>query len=237
MAKKRIAKQFKPHEYKWDFDATSLTQETTPLCPVGRTTPVVWYSQIAWMKIQYLVQSANKEVGWFGLVETYEEGYLIEDVYVPKQTVTGAETDITPEDLTAFFLDLDAEGIDTSRLFYWGHSHVNMGVGPSGQDEEQIDEYLENNPIFIRGIYNKLGQAKVDIFDTNAGVVYQCVPNSLDIADDVVTEIDLLLEQNVSERTFLPGKIITPQRAIPGSYVNNYGMTHNELWEGLDDEI
>ena len=196
-----------------DFSATETRATITPLLRAGQkpkyVAPQVVYTTKAWQTIQYLVTKCPVEIGWLGLVEhiASHNMFLINEIFVPKQEVSGATTEIEADAITALALKLLDEGVDTSQLYYWGHSHVNMGVSPSGQDERQLDEYLAHCPVFIRGIYNKKGDAKVDVFDTAAGVVYQCVEHNPEhdlLPESLVRELDATMKANVIERRFLP---------------------------------
>lgn len=196
---------------KFQFSATSTEPKTTPLVARGHkapSAPTVYYAQKAWDKIWHIIEACEKEVGWLGLVESLEDGsYLITDVFVPPQTVSSVETDISADALAQFALDLLDEGADTSQLFYWGHSHVDMAVIPSGQDEDQVDEFLEHQPVIIRGIYNKAGLSKVDVFDATAGVVHQCVGDYIytpGLSNDETAELNKTLRDNITERTYTP---------------------------------
>ena len=140
--------------------------------------PIVFFSDFAWAQLWNIVDICEKEVGWFGLVEELEGGnYMIEELFVPEQEVSGTTTDIEPEDLAKLVEQLESEGKDSSKLRYWGHSHVNMDVRPSGTDEDQIEEYLDHCEWFIRGIHNKKRSSKVDVYNVEAGLVHQCVEN------------------------------------------------------------
>lgn len=193
----------KSRQKRWSFASTGQTATITPIVPVELTPPTVYYTPEAYAVIQLAVAHCSKEVGWWGMVEKMEDGYLISDIYIPEQTVTGAETDIDSDAMAALALQLMESNRDPSKLCYWGHSHVNMGVSPSGQDEAQVEEYLDNMPLIIRGIYNKKGEAKVDVYDRERGVVFQCVPTQLYVMDPTTeaTWLDLL-KTNVKERTY-----------------------------------
>jgi len=165
-------------EPKFKVKATSLTSQTSIILPrTVSQAPVVLYTPVAWFKIQKAIMMCPDEVGWLGLVEENEEEreYLVTDIFVPSQVVSGTETDIAEDAMSELACTLESP----EKLRYWGHSHVNMGVGPSVQDEEQTAEYLEHVDYFIRGIYNKKGASKVDVFDMKNEVQYQCVKNEL----------------------------------------------------------
>ncbi|MGD9382357.1 MAG: hypothetical protein PVI03_07925 [Candidatus Thorarchaeota archaeon] len=187
---------------KFTVQAGSLTAKTSPILPVEAThTPTVFYTPKAWTKIRRAVDKCTKEVGWLGIVERQGDDYLIEDIFIPKQTVSHTETDIDAEDMVDLVMSLE----EPDKLLYWGHSHVNMGVSPSGQDEQQTAEYLEHADFFIRGIYNKKGEAKVDVFDMKLGLVFQKV--STKILYNALTEeeekaFEAELNKNVIERTY-----------------------------------
>jgi hypothetical protein len=181
-------------------------------------TPNVFYTPDVWSTIRYLVDKARKEIGWLGLVDTLPNGdYLITDIYVPEQTVSGTETDISTEAMAALAMELIEDNKDPSKLFYWGHSHVNMGVSPSGQDEEQVDEYLEDCDIFIRGIYNKKGESKVDVYNKNERVVFNCVHDGLYMDATLQNRLDNLMLNNVIEQTYAVSKPVQRTPAVIGN--------------------
>jgi len=215
-----------------EFSANSSVAKTTPITVKGAkeekiVVPRVWYTPTAHSKIMHTVAVCTKEVGWFGTVEVVDGGYLITDIFVPKQTVTSTQTDILPEDLADIVMQVD----DPEKLYYWGHSHVGMPVAPSGQDEDQTEEYLQHTDVFIRGIYNKRGEAKVDIFDVEKMLVYQCVKNTRVIEGldkDTLKDLNDTLKTNVIER-----KHVTPVYKAGFYNSQGYGGSHNATPKSL----
>lgn len=193
------------HEKKWTFSATSTQPTTSPLRRRDEPQvepPQVIYTTEAWQTIQYIVSKCAKEVGWLGLVEKHGNDYWVTEVFIPEQEVTSVTTEIEAEAMAALAMWMMDNDRDPSQMYYWGHSHVNMGVSPSGQDETQLEEYLHNCNVFIRGIYNKKGDSKVDIFDTEAGVVHQCVDNYPEhalLSDELRKRLDKELKDNVTD--------------------------------------
>ena len=208
---------------RWEFSACADTRVSTALFPRTTVAPEVLYTPEVWAIIQHIVQTCEREVGWWGHVRQVGSDYLIDAIYVPEQTVTGTETDIKPEAMASLAMEVMDENRSPSNLYYWGHSHVNMPVSPSGQDEQQVEEYLEDLPIVIRGIYNKKGASKVDVFDKNARIVHQCVHTRLEVLTvDEIMELNALLKQNVTERTYIAP--IQPLGAIPDPYTSNRNL-------------
>ncbi len=82
-----------------------------------------------------------------------------------------------------------------NTLRFWGHSHVNMHVRPSPSDDRQMEQYAESGYSFmIRGIINKRGELRFDLFDyarkhivTN--LVPTCAPETDMKEPDVAQEI------------------------------------------------
>lgn len=186
------------------FDSTPMSKSSIEIIKTpAPIAPNVYYTKEAWDVIWYLVEVCKKEVGWLGLVDELSNGdYLITEIFIPKQEVTSVTTEMEPEALAALTMQLLDEGKDPGKLRYWGHSHVNMSVRPSLTDEEQIDEYLESADWFIRGIYNKDGDSKVDIYDSRTNLIHLCVDNMLNlppIDDKLKASIDASLETNVVE--------------------------------------
>ena len=185
---------------RWSFSTTSLTAGIATLCSTELRTPTVFYTREVQAIIQLIVANCEKEVGWWGYVETLPSGdYLITEIFVPEQIVTGTETDISPMAMAALANTLMEQDKDPGKLFYWGHSHVNMGVSPSAQDETQVEEYLDNLPVFIRGIYNKSGSSKVDVYDRAQGVAFNAVPAGCEspLTADMKNAILEILKTNV----------------------------------------
>lgn len=172
---KSVVEINKPHIKRLPYSATSLTQTITPMIPVSKL-PTVYYSTPAWLKMWKIIDLCQQEVGWLGLVDEINDGdYLITDIFLLEQEVTGGTTDIESDAVANLAVELESSGIDSTKLRYWGHSHVNMQVSPSGTDESQLADYMEHCEWFIRGIYNKKFEQKVDVFDKRHNVVFQKV--------------------------------------------------------------
>lgn len=221
MAKKKNPVVHKPAIKKHVAPAvtsSSMQPSLTELYPTALRAPEVRYTPFVYKAIQHIVASQPQEIGWLGLVETKDYGYLVTDLYIPEQTVSAAETDIDQDAMAALAIEIDEAGLDPSKLLYWGHSHVNMAVSPSHQDEEQVAAFIENASLFIRGIYNKHGDAKVDVYDKTQNVIFQCVRDCVDSPDltkEEIKQLDTLCKNNLKKpvyrhvpatRNFLPKK-------------------------------
>ena len=97
----------------------------------------------ALLKMRQIVQTCSAEVGWLGSVTKKDNNYIIDDVYLLKQSVTGATTELDEEDMNSMLRNiLIKEGEEKyNSIRVWGHSHVNMQVFASGQDDDTFKEY------------------------------------------------------------------------------------------------
>lgn len=166
--------------------------------------PTIHYTPKVAAQIEYIVDKCAQEVGWFHLVK-YDKRtntYLLYDTIIPEQTVSSVETDISGAAWGKCANQLINEEKDVSHMYAWFHSHVNMAVHPSGQDEAQVEEFLEQSPIIIRGIVNKRGESKVDIYYRDKGVAYTCLTEKVAYPEytEWVDGIDDILKTNVKRQ-------------------------------------
>jgi len=143
----------------------------------GPRTPRVLITPEAYKRMLLYVEFAPKEVGWLGTVQALQSGdFLIDMVYLLEQEVTPTETELSVEGQSKLQVEFKrkygfAKSIEMGdALKFWGHSHVRMEVFPSSTDESTMTR-KGNDGVewYIRGIFNKLGKAKFDVyrFDRN----------------------------------------------------------------------
>ena len=163
--------------------------------------PVILIDEVALNKMFVYVSECADEIGWLGTATFEEESniYTIHDVYLFKQEVHATTTEIKPEGLTQFAEELLAQpnGMEIwNNIRMWGHSHVNMGITPSGQDNQQMKEFSEiGQEWFIRLIANKKGEMKVDLFHYEKGLYFTDVPWEILDTEDPENEVDMLRAQ------------------------------------------
>lgn len=127
--------------------------------------PRVLLPIIVKLKMDIIVEEGHgrDEVAFLGTVERTGRDFLVTDLFIPKQEVHAATCEITPEGLLELANNLTADQFNKLRI--WGHSHVDMGTSPSGQDQDQMKALAQNcNDFFIRVIANKKHEVTFDIF-------------------------------------------------------------------------
>lgn len=121
----------------------------------------IFLTEDAFFKINAMVKESSQEIGCVGTVKKHKDGYVIEDIYIPKQKVNAATCELDPDDLIQYAMSLP----DPNSVRCWIHSHVNMPASPSGQDEKQIEELSEGCDYFIAGIHNKKGETRYVLYE------------------------------------------------------------------------
>ena len=175
---------------------------------------------------------SREEIGWLGRVHRTGSDFVCDELYIPEQEVHGTTTEITPEGLDKLANELMESGNseDINNLKLWGHSHVNMGVSPSGQDDSQLRDFMGDSDFFIRMIMNKRGKYKVDIYLNDVDLVYENVDmitiSERNIEREEQIKQDIL--NNVSKKTYLD-KFTKGTGKSTNSYFygDGYGMPYN----------
>lgn len=144
----------------------------------------------AYLKMQYLTASNTDEVGWHGIVNRISQNkFVVTDILVYPQFVTGATITPDAEEYAKWTMELEDDTFNKMR--FHGHSHVNMGVSPSGVDAQYREDMLVNlsaEDFYIFEIINKAGARHIEIYDKANNICYE--------NDDI--SVDILLQGNTS---------------------------------------
>lgn len=136
---------------------------------------VLYLSTKAYAKITVLVAAFLDEVGWHGAASKVGENeYLIEDIYVYPQEVSGAATNTDQCQYVEWLYDLEDEVFSKIRMH--GHSHVNMRVSASLTDLEHRGKILSQlgpDMFYIFMIWNKSLEVNTSIYDMAANILYE----------------------------------------------------------------
>lgn len=188
-------------------------------------------------KMEAIIDMVDAEVGWFGLVQREDGGiFRLLDVYILKQEVNGATTEINGQDLARLSDALYDEGIITEEnqnnkgLYMWGHSHDMGAPSPSSQDNDQF-KYLYNvnkPPFFIRLIQNKKRERLVDLYIEDTGssiqdyIIIRDIPFEIDSKE--ITEMKEALKKEIEEKV----THMTMHTTYSYSGKSNYGMSYTK---------
>lgn len=159
-------------------------------------TPVLLTTEV-YEKQRALIERCDVEICWFGTVKEIEygdkNGYLVDNLIVPEQTVSTASVDADGKDLMPMLMQY-ADIAD--RLNYFGHSHVNFPSRPSETDLDQIKGWGKYGiPYIISHIENKDGEmhTRIDQFQprhvqASAEIMILPADKQMDWADEEMFE-------------------------------------------------
>lgn len=195
-----------------------------------RVAPEIKVLPEAMYKMRYYIDKTDKEIGWLGYVNKVSDTlYIIEDVVLLKQKVHSATTEIDPGAIAELVTELckTEEGKEKyNKLKMWGHSHVNMSTGASGQDDAQMNDFA-NDTYFIRLIGNKRGEWNVCLYDYENNILWSGLTLSyyfdVDINDE---ELAADIKEKVSE--ILPKPL--------GFTWKNYGTSPSSYRDYYEEE-
>lgn len=192
----------------------------------------IWVSPSAMKKMELYCKHCNKEIGWLGTVERVEHNtFYVKDTLLFKQEVHSATCELSPQDMMKIVeeaMEVDAEqGMRlNNELRLWGHSHVNMTVTPSGQDNTQMNTFAYCD-YFIRVIANKSGDLFFSIWDYKNNVKITDVPYEIYYPDNVD---ESAIEAEIAEKV---AEMAVTYKANPNSYFSNV-RTYN-TYNSLED--
>lgn len=172
-------------------------------------------------KMEIYCDLSEGEIGWLAFVEKFDkQGFLITDCALLKQEVHSATTEITPEGLLDFWNNTPAERQQHIKL--WGHSHVNMAVSPSSQDNEQMEYFKDGNPWFIRLITNKKREYHIDIYDYENGIKVHMDQADLMTYNPSANELRKTIEEEIKEKVSKKENKSYSSSSYSRGYVGSY---------------
>lgn len=149
----------------------------------------VYYTHEAWAKQQALIKEFSEEVAWHGVAyrgdDSGADEYFITDIMVYPQQVTSATVTTDQQKYEMWLMGLEDDVFSNTRM--QGHSHVNMGVTPSGVDNalyDRILDQLEDDMFYIFLIYNKRGDKTYKIYDMAKNVLFETADVTVKVLED-----------------------------------------------------
>jgi len=164
-----------------------------------KATAILWLTSDAYSKTVALVTNFSDEVAWHSTAVRHNKNeFIIEDIFVYPQEVTGSTVTTDQEGYTKWLYEFDDDTFNAIRM--QGHSHVNMGVSPSGVDEghrEQILSQLDTDMFYIFMVWNKKLETHTLIYDMENNILYDDDDITVKIIGD--DSLDEFLEDAMSK--------------------------------------
>ena len=177
------------------FKAKSLDGkiEVSAKLPEIERTAHIFFTAAAYAKMVSLIMVSDKEVGWYCTAERYgelnDDIYIIDDVLVFPQEVTGVTVDSDDEARVEWFDSLPVEVL--TKIKCDCHSHVNMSTGPSGTDVKDMESVLKNlgeDQYRIFMIWNKKLEFSCRIYDMEKNICFETKDVMVDVIDVRINE-------------------------------------------------
>ena len=191
---------------------------------------VLWLTPEAYNKTVALVTAFSDEVAWHGIAARYGKGeFIIEDIMVYPQEVTGSTVNTDQDGYTKWLYEFDDDLFNRIRM--QGHSHVNMGVSPSGVDSghrEKILSQLDGDMFYIFMVWNKRLETHTLIYDMARNVLYDDDDVEVKIVGDDSMDVFLAdAKEKVQKKKAVAykGKVKKAKTEIP--------ETQSSLWDQL----
>lgn len=179
----------------------------------------LYFREKAWQKMTCLVDEIDKEVAWHGIAKRYDNdgenaAYIIEDILVYPQKVTGATVTTDQVEYQTWLMDRDDDEFNNIRM--QGHSHVNMSTSPSTVDltlYDQIISQLTDDMFYIFLIINKRNEKTIKIYDFRDNIAYETA--------DVETKV-LMAPDGVMKFVEDAKKLVVEEKPVVQSYYPPY---------------
>lgn len=190
----------------------------------------LYFTELAYLKMLTLVREFDKEVAWHGIAhrcEDEEDAYIISDILVYPQEVTGATVNTDQEKYQMWLMNHDDDVFNNIRM--QGHSHVNMGTSPSTVDNSLYDrilEQLDDDMFYIFLIWNKRNEKTIKIYDLAKNVLFETADVTVKVREDDIGMERFLkcAKEMVQDKKYTP---TTPSHGKPYGYGGYYG-TYNQ---------
>ena len=147
---------------------------------------VIRFTESAWLKMQVLVNETDKEIAWNGTArrgdDPEKDEYIIDDILVYPQRITGTTVQSEHAEYDAWQYMLPDEIFNNLR--FQGHSHVNMGVTPSGTDltlYSDLLSMLKEDMFYIFMIWNKRGEKMIKLYDMKKNVLFETADCTVEV--------------------------------------------------------
>ncbi len=180
----------------------------------------LYFTEKAWVKMQFLVMKTDKEIAWHGTAERLdgeENAYLINDILIYPQSVTGATVNTDQDRYREWWEEFDDDMINSIKM--QGHSHVNMGVTPSGTDltnNEAILAQLRQNSFYIFLIWNKRDEQTIKIYDMQKNILFETKDVEVMVVDGECKIMEFMQEVDelVTTKSY---QYQTPSKQVPAA--------------------
>lgn len=181
------AEKFKEDLMKANMDDGAIEYKYSKKYPEFEKKANVTMESKAWNKQKALIDGFSSEVAWHCVSHRGENDgeFVVDDVIIYPQKVTGTTVNTDLTEYQKWYLSQPDDIYTNIRTQC--HSHVNMGVSPSGTDltdQKKTLELLGDDDYYIFMIWNKKYEVYCVIFDIANNVKYESEDIEVEIVDE-----------------------------------------------------
>lgn len=188
--------------------------------------PTIYFTTKAWYKLRTMTQLCKDEIAGHGVVERYDNNrFLITDILVYPQEIQSMHVEST-DAYGPWLMSLPDDVFPKIRFQF--HSHVQMGVTPSGPDMNFYNTMLAAiKDYYIFMVFNKRDDVNLQVYDVEQGILFE----DKDIKWNIIVESGKTGDQWYAENEHFISK---PVRTYPAlqPVANQMGM--NEEWDPIN---
>lgn len=149
------------------LDASKILEEAMP----DVEDPTIYITPTAYIKMRTLVEETDVEIAWHGVVHKQGRIFIITDILVYPQKITSVTVESDDDLYPDWCMSLEDDVLNNMR--FQGHSHVNMGVTPSGVDEDYYTRLLTQvHDYYIIMVTNKHEAMTLRLYDVENNILY-----------------------------------------------------------------
>ena len=213
----------------------------------------VYFTGDAWLKMSALIRGFDKEVAWHGVAHRGEDNekdeYVITDILVYPQTVTGATVEMDTEEYAKWLME-NAEDDRFDSIHMQGHSHVNMSTSPSSVDlnhQEEILNMLGDDDFYIFMIWNKSFSSTTKVYDIRKNVLFEDKDVTVKVmseSEDLDTFLEKAKELVRAKTSYAPARTVgapynpiaapAAQESSPASFTERPRTRIGAGWSGAN---
>lgn len=238
LIEKQLVEKFRMSKY---FSSTidvrvnldSIVEEHTKDLPE----PKIIMTTDAHYKTKLLVDQFSSEVAWHMVIDRLENNlFVIKDIIIFPQEVTGVTANGIDGEYEMFLHKLPDDIFN--KLRGHGHSHVNMGVSPSGTDENYYTNLMTQVPdYYITLIINKKGETHLRLYDVQNNILYTDLTYSVhDSEGNSIALWFLESKVNVKDKVYNYTPVSTPTITAKEA-ADAYSSKNNKKKEAQEEKV
>ena len=211
----------------------------TKVFSCGDQKATVYFAPVAFAKMSMLIKEFDKEVAWHGIARRADDDtsndYIIDDIVVYPQEVTGATVEMDTEKYATWIQD-NIEDERFNHIYMQGHSHVNMTTSPSSVDLNHQDEILGmlgDDDFYIFMIWNKSFTSTNKIYDLKKNILFE----DRDITVKILGQPEGLDKFLSDAKEMVKNKVssyATPNTFYKDTPMSKSASPYNPLYSGND---